>query len=593
MRRTILLLAAAILGIVSLPISSHVEAQSDSKPALDRYGDPLPRGASMRLGTVAFRQRCGFSSIDRTPDGKFIAVPDDDFVNLWETATGKIARRFRHDCPEKGSDWHYSIVRISPDGEMVAAIGEAREYVPGGWTFRAPKRLLIWNLATGEFLREIDRDDIDVFAFCDGGRIAVHHRANVTLWDIATGRRIAETAGMVGRVSSLTFLPKRNTIVINADSEIVLWNLEHPAAVETLPHSESRTRSIASPTGNVFAISGSSLSVRDGATGKSIAELYPKGRADYKHFDAKLAFSADGSLLAAGGDGNRLEIWEVATGKKRIRFPRVSGTAPVLFLPDDRTIVSGVRGCTVQFWDATSGERLRPDDGHEEPVLSIAFSPGGTRLASTSYDRQVRIWDVANGAELQRFDSSLRSPIAWSADGSEIAMIGPTSVSIRDSTTGKEDYRLDRKLVEENKDSPVYSIVFAADGAALHLSTRNSSSNSWNPKTGTVAKIRPPSGAYSMLGLRGGRQLLLNGEKDDAGQSVFLLDIGSNRNLDMPGLNGWAGPIAVSPNEERIAGGTGRSRMRRIVKSKADPADSQDRQSCGRDGTADRGPNGR
>jgi WD40 repeat protein len=36
-------------------------------------------------------------------------------------------------------------------------------------------------------------------------------------------------------------------------------------------------------------------------------------------------------------------------------------------------------------------------DGHSLPVTSIAFSSDGTRMASSSFDRSVRIWDLFSG----------------------------------------------------------------------------------------------------------------------------------------------------------------------------------------------------
>ena len=46
--------------------------------------------------------------------------------------------------------------------------------------------------------------------------------------------------------------------------------------------------------------------------------------------------------------------------------------------------------------------------GHTEQVLSVAFSPDGKQLASTSDGGEVIIWDMLTEKELRRFPIQLR-----------------------------------------------------------------------------------------------------------------------------------------------------------------------------------------
>ena len=43
---------------------------------------------------------------------------------------------------------------------------------------------------------------------------------------------------------------------------------------------------------------------------------------------------------------------------------------------------------------------MRTLEGHTSEVLSVAFSPDGTRVVSGSLDRLVKVWDVETGAEV-------------------------------------------------------------------------------------------------------------------------------------------------------------------------------------------------
>ena len=65
------------------------------------------------------------------------------------------------------------------------------------------------------------------------------------------------------------------------------------------------------------------------------------------------------------------------------------------FSPDGTRIASGSADKTVRLWDAATGQPVgQPLTGHTDAVSSVAFSPDGTRIASGSDDKTVRLWDA-------------------------------------------------------------------------------------------------------------------------------------------------------------------------------------------------------
>src|SRR5262249_54985541 len=112
MRRMLLLLTLAIDLLLRTP--TGVRAREETAVRLDRFGDPLPPGVLVRLGTVRFN-RCDCAAY--SPDGKIIVTGDHDGIHVWEAATGKKLRQL----PVK--DRGPAGLIFSHDGKRLAAIG--------------------------------------------------------------------------------------------------------------------------------------------------------------------------------------------------------------------------------------------------------------------------------------------------------------------------------------------------------------------------------------------------------------------------------------------------------------------------------------
>ena len=74
------------------------------------------------------------------------------------------------------------------------------------------------------------------------------------------------------------------------------------------------------------------------------------------------------------------------------------------FSPDGTKVASGSGDKTVKLWDVTSGECLQTLEGHSDCVTSVSFSPDGTKVASGSDDKTVKLWDVTSGECLQTLE---------------------------------------------------------------------------------------------------------------------------------------------------------------------------------------------
>src|SRR6266852_1956459 len=139
--------------------------------------------------------------------------------------------------------------------------------------------------------------------------------------------------------------------------------------------------------------------------------------------------------LAAGGvvlAGSAVAQWLL---KHRPIFTYTGHTDWVydaVWSPDGTRIASSSKDKTVQIWDAADGGHVFTYRGHKDQVISVAWSPDGTRLASGGGDRDetnkasgttVQVWDAADGSYVFTYRGHTDSveAVVWSPDGTRIA----------------------------------------------------------------------------------------------------------------------------------------------------------------------------
>ena len=135
-----------------------------------------------------------------------------------------------------------------------------------------------------------------------------------------------------------------------------------------------------------------------------------------------IVFSPDGNLFVSSGRDGTIRFWNTHTYQLLKTFK--SSSDPMVFSPDGGTLISGQ-----YLWDIHAGQQIAAIiRGNIYSDYIPAVSPDGKKLATTTRENNIRLWDVHNGRELALLNNerniSGQHKILFSPDGTKLAAIG-------------------------------------------------------------------------------------------------------------------------------------------------------------------------
>eukprot|EP00900_Chrysochromulina_parva_P026393 jgi/Chrpa1/8388/Chrysochromulina_OHIO_Genome00012649-RA len=139
----------------------------------------------------------------------------------------------------------------------------------------------------------------------------------------------------------------------------------------------------------------------------------------------------------------------------------------VVFSPDGTKIVSGSEDKTIKVWDSDKLEMLsEKTNAHSDCIKSVAFSPDGTKIVSGSYDKTIKVWDSdALGllSEKTNAHSRVINSVAFSPDGTKIVSGSyDKTIKVWDS----DDLEL-LSLKTSAHSREITSVAFSPDGTKI------------------------------------------------------------------------------------------------------------------------------
>lgn len=478
--------------------------------------------------------RAGVLSVEISPDGtKLASSSRDETARVTNLATGEMIAAFRGHF---GPVWS---VRFDSSGNELVTAGDdatVRMWTLGGppkpRVFRGHKEA-VYNAtfsSDGKLVASAGRDkeilvwqpaDVRVFDYKLVERQLELERLGRpipenALGDIAVQRLVGHTA----EVRTLHFsLDGKKLLSGGHDNTARVWDLtakpDDPTFVRTMRGHGGWVRSCLFSADEQFAISGS----HDQRVKVWNTPEYEEVRTLRQHDNAVLwaAFSTVGDRCITAGRDRRAILWNLGTGQ------------PLATLNNDPLEISGPTG------EQKNATELK--EGHEFLVTSALFMPAGDRRIITSAgDNTVRLWDIATGGQLHRFDGTgTISVIALSDDGKWLVTGSDTKDALLWSLAdlSKPAVRLAAHRFEvstatfsHDSETGDLRICTGDSGGVCHLWRRDPSTGNWK----TYSRIATHEPGYGITGVAftrdGGR--LLTASQD---HTVMQWDLATGNRL--------------------------------------------------------------
>ncbi|MDP2435664.1 MAG: hypothetical protein Q8P67_07975 [archaeon] len=243
------------------------------------------------------------------------------------------------------------------------------------------------------------------------------------IWDL-NGQLLHSLKKHEGPIFSTKWNPRGDLLLSGSvDKGAIVWDAAKGVIKQQYEFHTEPTLDVDWRDNSVFATCSQDRNIYVCEVGKLTPVRCMKGHEDEVN---AIKWDPSGRILASCSDDRTAKLWSI--GSEGYLYDLAQHTREIYTITwstghGPSRLATASFDNDIRLWDPETGKCVDTLVGHTDPVYSVAFNPTGDLIASGSFDRKLHIWSVKDGTFVASFEAAGGIfEVGWSASGNHIAV---------------------------------------------------------------------------------------------------------------------------------------------------------------------------